>query len=430
MSQDSRLVSEEEPRSLPGWARRLLARHPGERLPAPEEPLPPWLEEELTRVPLWYHIRGAESDPRRAAPFHLIEDVDHEPELLKEALRRRAEVAQVAEALISTGVEHVIFTGCGSAWYASVLAAFVLPRVSSFTAEAVESWELVCYQQPPARRTALVLQSATGSSFETLDAARRGTELGMATVAITNTADSLLEHMAQHAITFPTGQQAGPDISVIPTRLVLSYLLMFELAKRRPHPSRPIMTLERELATVPTIAERLVSTQEGVFGPVANRYASQQAMMVVGGGPNWFAALEAGLKIEEESSTPCRAYTPGDYHHMAISLLSPARTTLVFAPSGPSYARAVDCLRTAQAAASPTIAVVQDEQGDGALPPGDVIRVPGAVDELLFAPIATIVGQLLGYHLGLAKGFNPDCLGTDDIGHARAWLTSFPFGTH
>jgi hypothetical protein len=60
----------------------------------------------------------------------------------------------------------------------------------------------------------------------------------------------------------------------------------------------------------------------------------------------------------------------------------------------------------------------------------EVIEIPGIVDELLIAPLSTIVGQLYGHSLGLAKGFNPDCLGTDDLKHARAWLVSFPFGSH
>jgi predicted NBD/HSP70 family sugar kinase/fructoselysine-6-P-deglycase FrlB-like protein len=417
-------------RPLPAWASRLMARHPGAQVPSPGAQLPGWLEEELSRVPLWYHIRGADGDPRWAAPFHLIEDVEREPALLEETLNRRPEVRRVADALISSGVEHVIFTGCGSAWYTSVLAAFVLPRLTGLSAEAVESSEFVGYQERPSRPTALVLQSATGSSFETLDAAASGAELGMATVAITNTYGSLLENHVQHSITFPTGQQAGPDISVIPTRLMLLYLLIFEITRRRPHPDRATAPLERELATIPAIAQGLVSTHEEVFAPIAKHYAQQQAMLVVGGGPNWFAALEAALKIEEESSTPCRAYTPGDYHHMAISLLGPSRTTLVFAPHGPSAERALACLRTAREGGSPAIAVLQDERTDGPTLTDEVVRVPGVVDELLFAPLATMVGQILGYHLGLAKGLNPDCLGTDEIGHARAWLASFPFGTH
>jgi hypothetical protein len=42
----------------------------------------------------------------------------------------------------------------------------------------------------------------------------------------------------------------------------------------------------------------------------------------------------------------------------------------------------------------------------------------------------TIVFQLLGYYLGVERGYNPDTLRTDHLPNARAWLTSFPLGTH
>jgi glucosamine 6-phosphate synthetase-like amidotransferase/phosphosugar isomerase protein len=59
-----------------------------------------------------------------------------------------------------------------------------------------------------------------------------------------------------------------------------------------------------------------------------------------------------------------------------------------------------------------------------------VISVPADLDEILFPPLATIFFQLLGYYLGIERGCNPDTLRTDNLDHARAWLTSFPFGQH
>ena len=59
-----------------------------------------------------------------------------------------------------------------------------------------------------------------------------------------------------------------------------------------------------------------------------------------------------------------------------------------------------------------------------------VIAVPDTIGELLMPPLAAITFQLLGYYLGAERGFNPDTLRTDDIDHARAWLTAFPFGSH
>ncbi len=33
-------------------------------------------------------------------------------------------------------------------------------------------------------------------------------------------------------------------------------------------------------------------------------------------------------------------------------------------------------------------------------------------------------------YLGVERGYDPDTLRTDDLDHARAWLTAFPFGSH
>lgn len=422
--------TEVAPAELPAWARRLLDGHPGAPLPTPAEPMPKWLEEELRRAPLWLHIRGSAQDPRSKAPYHLVEDVFTEPALLRETLSLAGRMDRLVAEFVGEGIERVVFTGAGSAWYASVLAAFTLPRLAAgVSCEAVEAWEFYNYAQPSPTKSLLVAQSATGGSFEVVEAAKRAKELGMATLALTNTVGSPLERQAATTVVMPAAQKTGPDISVIPVRLLMTYLFALAWARRRPALGANLASLEGQLERIPDVAEQFIRASDSLGG-LASRISRQQALLIVGGGPNWFSALEAGLKIEEESSTPCRAYTPGDFHHMAISLLGPSRTVLVFAVPGPSYERSVTCLSTARAAGSPTVAVVNEGDTTAVREADDSIVVPGGLDELLFPPLATITGQLLGYHLGLAKGVNPDCLGTDDLGHALAWLVSFPFGTH
>jgi glucosamine 6-phosphate synthetase-like amidotransferase/phosphosugar isomerase protein len=61
---------------------------------------------------------------------------------------------------------------------------------------------------------------------------------------------------------------------------------------------------------------------------------------------------------------------------------------------------------------------------------GPSIAVSGGLPEII-APIPmTLVFQLLGYYLGVERGYNPDTLRTDYEPNTRAWLTSFPLGTH
>jgi len=415
---------------LPRWAERLLNKYPDAERPTADNPVPAWLEEELRRVPLWYHIREAANEPRFEPPYHLIEDIHRQPSLLQKTIALRERLAEIADHIVSKGYEHLVFVGCGSAYYTSLFSAFLFPRLTGLTADGVEAWEFRNYWQPGNRKTMVIAQSATGGSLEVLEAARRArNEWKIPVLAITNTLDSPLEAIADEAVVFPTGQKAGPDICVITTRLMLLYLLAIAIGERTEFHPLLVGQLKGQVLAMPEVVEHFLQTEENRIQQLAKEHAQQSCFFVVGGGPNWFTALEAALKIEEESRTPCRTYQTADYLHMAISLLAPSRTTIVFAIPGPSYERLHVCVRTAKAAGSPTIAVVVTGDNQTARDADAVINVPD-VSEFMIPIPGTVFGQLFGYYLGVAKNVNPDTLGTDQLSHAKAWLTAFPLGTH
>jgi glucosamine--fructose-6-phosphate aminotransferase (isomerizing) len=212
---------------------------------------------------------------------------------------------------------------------------------------------------------------------------------------------------------------------------MMMYLLAVELGRRNGTlKQNRAEALEQAIHTLPETANRFLETQSESVAEIAGALREQHALLLVGGGPNWFSAREGALKVEEECSMVCKAYRPAEYPHDAIALLSPEVTTVVIAPPGKSYQRLHDSLRTGKAAGSGGLAVVVE--GDEAISKDAdyVIWAPGELDEMLFPPLATIVFQLLGYHLGVERGYNPDTLRTDNLDHARAWLTSFPIGTH
>ncbi len=416
--------------ALPRWAQELLDRHPNGQQPSAENPMPAWLEQELEQVPLWAYLRGVK-EVRHAPPYYLIEDVHSQPALMRAVLDLRPELSALAQCILDDRIGHLVFVGCGSAFFNSLLGAFLFRHWTGLTAEGLEALEFAHYWVPVSGKAALIAQSATGGSMETLDAAHRAQAEGLLTIALTNTPDSPLEVLCDETIAFPTGQKCGPDVSVITTRLMMMYLLALEVG-RRDGTLRHERAQEIELAIValPALAEELLREQEETIAGIATAVKDQQALLVVGGGPNWYSALEGALKVEEECSMVCKAYRPAEYPHDAIALLSPEVTTVVIAPPGKSYQRLHDCVRTGQAAGSRGLAIVTASDEGVAGDADYVIRVPGEPDEMLFPPLATIVFQVLGYYLAIERGYNPDALRTDDLDHARAWLTAFPLGTH
>jgi len=415
---------------LPRWAQRLLERHPGEPLLTPDNPLPPWLEAELRDVPLAYQLRGT-SVPRHEHPYHLIDDIRRQPLLWQQVLRElKEELEGCADRLVHRRVRSIVLVGSGSALFGSILGAFLFEQLAGMRARAVESLEFVNYPAPWPRNSLLLAQSATGASAETLEAVRSARSRGMETLALVNTPSSPLERLADRTVTFPTDQQCGPDISVVTTRLIMLYLLALHLGLRRRRRQGWLRELRGQLDTLPEKLERFLEREEHAAEALAGRHAEHTAFLLVGGGANYFSALEGSLKIEEESCVLCKAYSPADYAHEALPLLGASTVTAVVAPPGRSYGRLRDVVRAAAAARSPTVGVVLEDDRDIAAVVEDVLRIGSPLDEVMMPPLATVAFQLLGYYLGVRRGVNPDTFSTDDMAHARAWLTLFPLGSH
>lgn len=417
-------------KKLPQWARELLEKNSGATPPTPDDPMPAWLEAELLRIPLWARIRGTH-DIRQRHPYLLIEDVRAQPGLMRQVLELRSELAALAQRLIDQGIRHLVFSGCGSSFHGAQFGAFLCRQWTGWTSESHESQEFSNHWAQGHETTALILQSATGSSVETLDAARHAGDLGVLTVALTNTPGSVLEELCDERICFSTGQRCGPDVSVLTTRLMMLYLLALEIGAVTGSLHRhEVDELGAAIGHLPDAAAQFLQDEDLNVSQIANALKDQQALMLVGGGANWFSAREGALKVEEESSLLCKTYRPAEYLHNAIPLLSDQVATVSIAPPGKSYARLHDVVRTAQVARSPSLAIVIEGDETLAADASFVIAVPGQLGELLVPPVAAIVFQLFGYYLGAERGFNPDALRTDDLDHARAWLTAFPFGSH
>ena len=135
--------------------------------------MPAWLEAEFARVPLWARIRGT-VDIRQHHPYLLIEDVRSQPDLMRQVLELRSELAALAQRLIEQGIRHLVFTGCGSAFHGAQFGSFLCRQWTGWTTESHESLEFTNHWALGHEPTALILQSATGASIETLDAARQG----------------------------------------------------------------------------------------------------------------------------------------------------------------------------------------------------------------------------------------------------------------
>ncbi|HXZ31579.1 MAG TPA: SIS domain-containing protein [Terriglobales bacterium] len=415
---------------MPRWAVSLMQKHGISNAPQAGV-VPEWLRDEVEKTPLWYIIREAK-EVRHAHPYLLVEELRKQPTQWREILDcLRPGIRAVADAIVARGTKEILFTGCGSAFFTAIHGEFVVERLAGIHCRAVESFELYSYfpDVDPAN-TVVIGHSGTGGSIETRDALQKARDLGCLTVAIVNTPDSPLVHIAERALCYETAQGCGPCISVISTRILMQTLLGLELGGRLGRTASRIAALQAQIGRCAAIGEAFLRTQEETVRILAERFKDTASFFLVGTGPNYFSAREGTLKIEEESICVSKAYRPGDFHHDVISILGPTTCTIAIAGNEATNPRVADCLDVAQAAESSTIAVVFDGNDTIAGHAEHVIRLEGGIDELLTPIPLTLVFQLFGYYRGVARGFNPDTLRTDHWPNAKAWITAFPIGMH
>ncbi|HEY8346443.1 MAG TPA: SIS domain-containing protein [Symbiobacteriaceae bacterium] len=411
---------------LPRWAQRLMEQHPGAEMPTADNPIPAWLEEEAKKRPLWYTIREAK-EVRTGHPYLVYDELIKQPNQWAEILEQPEQVIRMADLLRQRDIREVIFTGCGSAFFTALHGAYTFERFTGIRTRAVESYELVHYFPPVDRKhTAVIAHSGTGGSIETVEAIRVAKQHGLLALAITNTDVSPVLDEAHDAMIYLTHQGCGPCISVVSTRILMQTMLARQLAR----PDVDTASIDASLQALPAAGREFMATYPPIVEAFAKATSSVESFFLVGSGPNYFTAREGTLKLEEQSLLVGKAYRTGDFHHDALSLLSPTRLVIAVAAAGPANQRLVDVLRAAREGLCPTLAVEYGNVRGLAAYADHAWHIPGDIVEDVAPILLTLPFQMLGYFMGVVRGKNPDTLATDKLSNARAWLTAFPLGTH
>ncbi len=138
----------------------------------------------------------------------------------------------------------------------------------------------------------------------------------------------------------------------------------------------------------------------------ARRYVEAGHCVVAGRGFNYGTAFEIALKLKETCNLPAEPFSPADFLHGPIALVSPGLPVIVIGHSGAAFRSMLEFssdLRS-RGASLLMISDLQEALGLADVP----LRLPASAPEWC-SPIVTVVpGQLLAWHLALARGHDPD----------------------
>ncbi|MBM4266749.1 MAG: glutamine--fructose-6-phosphate transaminase (isomerizing) [Deltaproteobacteria bacterium] len=352
----------------------------------------------------------------RGAHEHFMrKEIEEQPEAVERSLRGRLDarfgIAHLGGLNLSARdlleVRRIKLLGCGSAYYAGLVGAHMLERLTRIPTDAEAASEFR-YRSPVIEKDTLyVAISQSGETADTLAAVREVRRKGGRVLGIVNVVGSTIARECDGGIYM----HAGPEVAVASTKaftctLVCVALLALHLGRIRdlsPSDGKRILdALERLPEQIRTI---LTATDQ--IRAVAERLKDRNDAFFIGRAAGYGVALEGAQKLKEISYIHAEAYPASELKHGPLALVSPETPTVAIVPNDDLFEKSLSSLEEIRARRGPVIAIAHN--GDARLHAlaDDVIVVPRS-EPVLDPILMTVPTQLLAYECAIALGRDVD----------------------
>jgi glucosamine--fructose-6-phosphate aminotransferase (isomerizing) len=276
----------------------------------------------------------------------MAKEIHEQPEVVGHTLAHYLDMGAERVALPMTlpfdfrKIERVAISGCGTAYYAGLVAKYWFERFARLPVEIDVASEFR-YREAPFRPGNLaVFVSQSGETADTLATLRYAREHEQHVLSVVNVPSSTIARESE--VVMPT--LAGPEIGVASTKAFtcqLAALACLAIAAGR---ARGVLSeddernLVRALIEVPRhIAEAL--RLEPQIEALARELAKCRDVLYLGRGTAYPIALEGALKLKEISYIHAEGYAAGELKHGPIALIDETMPVVVVAPYDKSKRR-------------------------------------------------------------------------------------------
>lgn len=349
-------------------------------------------KKKLTTQILDWKMEDAE---KSGYPHFLLKEIMEQVRTIpKTGSLNEKEIFKLAE-MIKKGYK-VVLSACGTASYCALAAKYFFSQVGVET-QMYGAYEFLPFARFCDSKTLFVAISQSGETADTLIAARLAQKQGVHLAAVVNARGSTLERLADTVL--PVG--AGPEMAVVSTKAFTSQLATLYLLSRAV--AGKYQEAQKEIKNLGAILENWLKEKcSQQIMELAKSLIDHEDMYVIGKHLNYPAALEFALKIKESSYIHAEPFAAGELKHGVITLIQKGTACFALFSNDEVKKELFSSAAELKARGGRLIGI-----GPITSPEFDVlIKTPDFGDLTMIANV--IVGQLLGYYLGIGRGTDPD----------------------
>ena len=361
-------------------------------------------------------VSGFDGSPAQGTPFHvdwdltaaekggydwfMRKEIFEQPRAVADSLLSRHDGQgrlQLDEIRMSEdelrGVDKIIITACGTAFYAGLVAKYAIEHWTRIPCE-VELAHEFRYRDPILTRDTLVVAiSQSGETADTLMAIRHAREQRSKVLAICNTNGATIPRESDAVIY----THAGPEIGVASTKgfmtqLVACYLLGLYLAQvRGTRFGDEIGRIVDQLAQMPELIQRQLDRADEVY-QLARDLVGTKSVLFLGRHAGFPVALEGALKLKELAYIHAEGFAAGELKHGPIALIDEGMPVFcVVPPPGRDFLHDKMLSGIQEIRARGAKAIVLAEEGDEAAAEVADVVIPLPPTSTLMQPLTAVV---------------------------------------
>ena len=333
----------------------------------------------------------AEAAEKGGFAHFALKEISEQKRTVPQVLVKKTKALEEVAQLIKIGYKPVLLA-CGSASYCGLAAQYIFADLD------IEAINYGAYEYSPFAglvndKTLIFAISQSGETADTLLAVKEAKKKGAKIVSVINALGSSLERLSDYLLPV----EAGPEIAVVSTKGFTAQLATFFALHNVIKKSDPQIFIHTftEWIQNKNLHEIILNCAKGVL--------KSEHVYLIGKHINYPAALEFALKLKETSYMHAEAFASGELKHGVLTLIQPETPCIVLTAKDSVLKEVVSSAIELKSRGGYIIGVgpTNNKAFDYFIETPD----SGPLYSIFYN---VVVGQLLGYYLGIGRGTDPD----------------------
>ncbi|MBQ2785426.1 MAG: glutamine--fructose-6-phosphate transaminase (isomerizing) [Oscillospiraceae bacterium] len=347
----------------------------------------------------------------------MLKEIFEQPKAVRDTISGRIRNGRVVLDGIDLDAEYlkslrkIYLVACGSAYYVSVLAKYIIEKTCRIPAEAVMASEFRYSEGVLDERNLVIVISQSGETADSLAALREAKRRRAGTLGIVNVVGSAIAKEADRTVY----TCAGPEIAVATTKafstqLAVIYLLALYMAgEMKTVTDAEYNALIKALQHLPEDIEKTLSPHNlEQMQYYSSRFYGHHDAFYIGRNLDCAVCLEGSLKLKEIAYLHSEAYPAGELKHGPIALIEEGTLVVALATVAPLFEKTMSNIREVRARGADVLCITLESLAEEAAKQVQgVIPIP-AVVPMLQPSLSLIPLQLLAYYIAVNRGCDVD----------------------